>query len=378
MAIEFKRSPKPTIGVEWEIALVDPESRDLAPRAAEVLEIVAERHPEVHLEGEFLQNTVELVTGICDTVPEAVAELDRALAAVQEAATELGLRPWTSGSHPFSDFRENPVSKKGSYDEIIARTQYWGNQMLIWGIHVHVGISHEDRVWPIINALVTNYPHLLALSASSPAWDGLDTGYASNRTMLYQQLPTAGLPYQFQSWDEWVSYMVDQDKSGVINHTGSMHFDIRPASKWGTIEVRIADSTSNLRELSAIAALTHCLVVHYDRMIDRGEQLPTLQPWHVAENKWRAARYGLDAEIIISRDTDEAMVQDELRRLVDRLTPLAAELGCLRELDLVLEIIERGGGYERQRRAYQRTGTWIAAVDLACDELNELRPLEAE
>ncbi len=196
--------------------------------------------------------------------------------------------------------------------------------------------------------------------------------------MLYQQLPTAGLPYQFQSWDEWVSYMADQDKSGVINHTGSMHFDIRPASKWGTIEVRIADSTSNLRELSAIAALTHCLVVHYDRMIDRGEQLPTLQPWHVAENKWRAARYGLDAEIIISRDTDEAMVQDELRRLVDRLTPLAAELGCLRELDLVLEIIERGGGYERQRRAYQRTGTWIAAVDLACDELNELRPLEAE
>src|SRR5699024_6819247 len=108
------------------------------------------------------------------------------------------------------------------------------------------------------------------------------------------------------------------------------------------------------------------------------EQLPTLQPLHDAENKWRAARYGLDAEIIISRDTDEAMVQDELRRLVDRLTPLAAELGCLRELDLVLEIIERGGGYERQRRAYQRTGTWIAAVDLACDELNELRPLEAE
>ena len=176
MAIEFKRSPKPTIGVEWEIALVDPESRDLAPRAAEVLEIVAERHPEVHLEGEFLQNTVELVTGICDTVPEAVAELDRALAAVQEAATELGLRPWTSGSHPFSDFRDNPVSKKGSYDEIIARTQYWGNQMLIWGIHVHVGISHEDRVWPIINALVTNYPHLLALSASSPAWDRLKWG----------------------------------------------------------------------------------------------------------------------------------------------------------------------------------------------------------
>ena len=376
MGIEFKRSPRPTLGVEWEIALVDPETRDLAPRAAEILEIVAKNHPEVHLEREFLQNTVELVTGVCDTVPEAVAELSHDLDALKEAADSLGLRLRTSGSHPFSDFRENPVSEKGSYDEIIARTQYWGNQMLIWGIHVHVGISHEDRVWPIINALLTNYPHLLALSASSPAWDGLDTGYASNRTMLYQQLPTAGLPYQFQSWDEWCSYMADQDKSGVINHTGSMHFDIRPASKWGTIEVRIADSTSNLRELSAIVALTHCLVVHYDRMIDAGEELPSLQQWHVSENKWRAARYGLDAEIIISRDTDEAMVQDELRRLVAQLMPLANELGCARELELVLEILERGGGYERQRRVFKETGSWKAAVDLACDELNDLKALD--
>lgn len=376
MGIEFKRSPRPTLGVEWEIALVDPETRDLAPRAAEILEIVAKNHPEVHLEREFLQNTVELVTGVCDTVPEAVAELSHDLDALKEAADSLGLRLWTSGSHPFSDFRENPVSEKGSYDEIIARTQYWGNQMLIWGIHVHVGISHEDRVWPIINALLTNYPHLLALSASSPAWDGLDTGYASNRTMLYQQLPTAGLPYQFQSWDEWCSYMADQDKSGVINHTGSMHFDIRPASKWGTIEVRVADSTFNLRELSAIVALTHCLVVHYDRMIDAGEELPSLQQWHVSENKWRAARYGLDAEIIISRDTDEAMVQDELRRLVAQLMPLANELGCARELELVLEILERGGGYERQRRVFKETGSWKAAVDLACDELNDLKALD--
>ena len=372
MGIEFKRSPRPTLGVEWEVALVDPQTRDLAPRAADILEIVEQSHPEVHLEREFLQNTVELVTGICDSVPEAIAELSHDLDALKEAADQLGLRLWTSGSHPFSDFRENPVSEKGSYDEIIARTQYWGNQMLIWGIHVHVGISHEDRVWPIINALLTNYPHLLAISASSPAWDGLDTGYASNRTMLYQQLPTAGLPYQFQSWDEWCSYMADQDKSGVINHTGSMHFDIRPASKWGTIEVRISDSTSNLRELAAVVALTHCLVVHYDRMIDAGEELPTLQPWHVSENKWRAARYGLDAEIIVSRDTDETMVQDDLRRLVAQLKPLAQELNCAPELDLVLEILERGGGYERQRRKFQETGDWKAAVDLACDELLEL------
>lgn len=369
----FHASPRPTLGVEWELALADPETRDLVPYAGKVIDLVHERHPEIHLEREFLQNTVELVTGVCDTVPEAVAELRRDLAAVQEAADTLGLRLWSSGSHPFSDFREQPVSEKGSYKEIIARTQYWGSQMLIWGIHVHVGISDKERVWPIINALLTLYPHLLALTASSPGWDGIDTGYASNRTMLYQQLPTAGLPYQFQNWAEWESYMHDQDKSGVINHTGSMHFDIRPSGKFGTIEVRICDSTSNLTELSALVALTHCLVVYFDRMIDRGEQLPSLQDWHNAENKWRAARYGMEAIVITSRDTEERLVSDELRDWVQRLLPIAEELQCTAELQEVLTIVEHGAGYQRQRRIYEETGSWIPAVDATIAEMDSFQ-----
>ncbi|MGP5113941.1 glutamate--cysteine ligase [Corynebacterium casei] len=371
----FARSPQPTLGVEWEVALVDPSTRDLVPRASEIVDAVAQSAPEIHLEKELLQNTVELVTGICHSVPEAIAELHTGIRAVQAAAEERGMRVWASGGHPFSDFRKNPVSEKQTYSEIINRTQYWGQQMLLWGTHVHVGISHEDRVWPIINALMTKYPHLLAISACSPGWDGIDTGYASNRTMLYQQLPTAGMPYQFENWQQWQDYMRDQSISGVINHTGSMHFDIRPASKWGTIEVRVSDAASNLRELSAVVALTHCLVVHYDRMIDAGEQLPTLQPWHVAENKWRAARYGMDALVITSRETDERWVEDELTDMVEQLTPLACELGCARELELVLEIIERGAGYERQRTQFETSGDWKSVVDMTCDELDTLTPL---
>ena len=169
--------------------------------------------------------------------------------------------------------------------------------------------------------------------------------------------------------------MYDQNRSGVINHTGSMHLDIRPAAKWGTIEVRISDATSNLRELSAVVALTHCLVVHYDRMIDRGEPLPTLQPWHVEENKWRAARYGLEALVIVNRETDERWVTEELTELVDELSPLAEELGCHDELHLIPEILERGGAYQRQRRVFQRTGSWQAVVDATCDDMEELTPL---
>ena len=219
---------------------------------------------------------------------------------------------------------------------------------------------------------MTKYPHLLALSASSPGWEGLDTGYASNRTMLYQQLPTAGMPYQFQNWDEWVGFMHDQQTSGVINHTGSMHFDVRPAAKWGTIEVRISDATSNLRELAAIVALTHCLVVHYDRMLEAGEPLPTLQPWHVAENKWRGARYGLEAVVITSRATDERWVSEELSLLVDELLPIAQDLDCVEELRLVEDILERGAGYQRQRRIYQETGDWRAVVKSSVQEMTEL------
>ena len=371
----FARSLEPTLGVEWEVALVDPVTWDLVPRGAELIDSVRAAHTDIHLEKEFLQNTVELVTGVCRTVPEAMGDLGASLSAVREAATAMDVRLWASGGHPFTDFRKNPVSNKASYSEIINRTQYWGQQMLLWGTHVHVGIRHEDRVWPIINALMTKYPHLLAISACSPAWEGLDTGYASNRTMLYQQLPTAGMPYQFENWTQWQSYMRDQAISGVINHTGSMHFDIRPASKWGTIEVRISDATSNLRELSAIVALTHCLVVHYDRMLDAGDTLPTLQPWHVAENKWRGARYGMDALVITSRETDERWVKDELADMLEELAPLSQELGCARELQLVQEIIDSGAGYQRQRRLYEETGSWQKVVKATADEMEQLLPL---
>ncbi|MGV0434806.1 glutamate--cysteine ligase [Corynebacterium ureicelerivorans] len=371
---DFARSAGPTLGVEWEICLVDPETRDLVPRAAEVIDEVQARHPDIHLEREFLQNTIELVTPICANTSEAIQALNKDLTVIKEVADEKGLKLWASGGHPFSDFRTNPLSPKNTYEEIVNRTQYWGQHMLLWGIHCHVGISHEDKVWPIINAVMTKYPHLLAISASSPGWDGIDTSYASNRTMLYQQLPTAGMPYQFQSWDEWVSFMRDQQTSGVINHTGSMHFDVRPAAKWGTIEVRISDATSNLRELAAVVALTHCLIVHYDRMLERGAELPTLQQWHVAENKWRGARYGMDALVITNRDTDEAWVKDELQLLIDELTPVAADLGCVDELNLVREIIQRGAGYERQRAIYARTGDWKDVVDATCAEMWELTP----
>ena len=396
MTEEFAGSPEPTLGVEWEVAFVDPLTRDTAPVAGEVMDLIDAAHPGHRLQREFLANTIELVTGVHHRVPEAIAELDEQLALVLAAAAQVGVDVLLSGSHPFARGTAQRVSAKGHYSEIINRTQWWGNQMIIWGIHVHVGIKDAERVLPIIQALATKLPHMLALSGSSPAWNGEDMGYASNRSLLYQQLPTAGLPPDIYTWQQWQSYMHDQSRSGVINHTGSMHLDIRPASKYGTIEVRVADATSNLRELAAIVALTHCLAVYYDRKYEAGEQLPSLQPWHVAENKWRAARYGMDALVIVDRDTNERWVKDELADLVAELSPLADELGCAAELAYVMDIVSHGAGYERQRAAAAAAGAlpamvtedevrererelgytpWRAAVDLGVRELRAGHPL---
>ncbi|KAB1503224.1 glutamate--cysteine ligase [Corynebacterium sp. 320] len=382
---------EPTVGIEWEVALVDPKTRDLVPRAAELLEKMDSDYLGHRVVREFLANTVEMVTGVHRTVPEAVDDLRQQLLQLLDAADQCGVHLFSAGTHPFAHWGDQVLSEKSSYQEIIERTQYWGRQMLIWGIHVHVGVGSKEKVWPIINAVMTHYPHVLALSASSPAWEGLDTGYASNRTLLYQQLPTAGIPYQFASWEEWEQFNVDQDRSGVINHTGSMHFDVRP-SKYGTVEIRFADATMEIWELAAIAAYIHCLVVFFERQYDEGEELPLLQPWHVAENKWRAARYGLEALIITDRETTERWVTDELKDWVTTLMPVAEELGCAAELADVLRLVDRGGDYTLQRNEARAAGAalepsvrtrgdagaeegftqpkaWVAAVDLTVESL---------
>ncbi|WP_278763607.1 glutamate--cysteine ligase [Corynebacterium argentoratense] len=363
----------PTVGIEYELALIDSEGQ-LVNRAQAVIDaaspMLAKGEVEVpRLEREFLANTVEVVTGVCDTIPQAMKQIRGGVRAVAEAAEGEGLAVWSAGSHPFAQWEDQEVSDKGTYSEIIERTQFWGRQMLIWGLHVHVGVSEQRRVWPIINALMVKFPHLLALSASSPAWNGVDTGYASNRTMLYQQLPTADIPYTFRSWAEYEDYMEQQGRSGVTSHTGSMHFDIRPAVEYGTVEVRVCDAPASLDDVESIAALIHALVVFYDKRLgeyidahgpDVSDEelfgvLPSLPHWHNAENKWRAARYGLDALVIADRDVREVDVREDLAALVEMLRPVANELGCAQALERVLSIEP---GYVAQRRA----DSWKAAV----------------
>ena len=294
---------------------------------------------------------------MCANAEQAASDLADGLGRVQSAAAELDVLLYGGGSHPFARWEDQEVSDGHRYATLIDRTQWWGRQMVIFGVHVHVGIRSAAKVWPLINALLTYHPHLTALSASSPYWSGTDTGYASNRTMLFQQLPTAGLPFQFETWAQYRAYLDDVFTTGVITDASELRWDIRPSPLLGTIEVRACDGFSRPQDVVAVAALIHCLVVDLEHQLDEGVLPPPLPPWHVQENKWRAARYGLDAIIIRDADNTEVHVVDDINELLGRLEPTARTLGCTRELAGITGILDAGAGYQRMRAAAEADGT---------------------
>lgn len=373
MRIDFHGSPEPTLGVEWELALVDRRSRDLRNDATHLFARAKPRLPDPNkLHKELLRNTVEIVSGVCHTVGEAMADLRQTLEVVLPAGDDLDIDLYGAGTHPFASWTGQQLTEGHRYEELINRTQWWGRQMLIWGVHVHVGLPEKARVMPVLSALLNHYPHLQALSASSPIWAGIDTGYASNRALMFQQLPTAGLPFQFETWSEFEAFTHDQVVTGVIEELTEIRWDVRPAPAHGTLENRVCDGVSNFTELSALVALMHCLVVDLDTRLAAGETLPTMPPWHVQENKWRAARYGLDAIVITDAASHERLVTDDLADLLERLAPVADRLGCAEELAAVADIPRRGASYQRQRAvAEAHDGDLVAVVDSVVRELRD-------
>ena len=330
--------------------LADGETGDLVPRAPEVIEALEERTAlERHtVTGELLTNTVEVTSGIGDTVAAAVDDIADAIAAIRTVTNPMSVELLCAGSHPFAQWYDQSITDKTRYHKLIERTQWWGRNMMIWGIHVHVGVEDVNKVFPIINALAAYLPHLQALSASSPFWAGERTGYASNRSLVFQQLPTAGLPWPLENWSEFESYLDDMVGTGVMEDATEVRWDIRPAPRWGTIEVRACDGMSTLPELAAVAALVQALVEEFSRALDEGRELMSLQPWFVRENKWRAARYGLDARIIVDRDGTQAPVREHLLATLERVADIAVELKCAREISAIETTLAQGASYARQ------------------------------
>ncbi len=364
MQIPFSSSQRCSLGVEWELQLVDPETRELTSGAVEILEDVrpdgTDEHPKA--KHELLQSTIEVITSVCGSVAEARADLADTTRTVAHAAQQRGLQMMCAGTHPTSNWASQDISPKPRYQQLVTHLQWLARRLQIFGVHVHVGVRSPEKAIPIVNALTAYVPHFLALTASSPFWMGQDTGLASARSKVFESLPTAGLPYQLSGWDQFESYMETMISTQTIESVREVWWDIRPHPDFGTVELRMCDGLPTLDEVVVVAALAQCLVERLDRDYDRGYTLPTPKNWVVHENKWRAARYGLDAEIIVDERGSALPVRQSLLDLADELMPIARRLSCADELAGIDRVLAIGASYQRQRAIAEASGGDLTKV----------------
>ncbi|EIV94019.1 glutamate--cysteine ligase [Frankia sp. QA3] len=379
MQIPFSSSTSSSLGIEWELQLVDQQSRELRGEATAILDELRAKIGEreaAKAKHELFESTVEVITGVCGSVGEATADLAGTVSLLRDLAERRGVGLMCSGTHPISDYAGQRITDDNRYSRLVSQMQWLARRLLIFGVHVHVGVRSPDKAMPIMNALMAHIPHFLALSASSPFWLGGDTGLASSRSQVFASLPTAGLPYPLEDWPRFESFMETLITSGTIETIREVWWDIRPHPNFGTVELRICDGLPTLMEVGAVAALAQCLVDRMNTQIDRGYRLPTPQRWLVQENKWRAARYGLEAQIMVNDRGGVRSVRDDLVDLVEDLLPVAHRLDCAEQLADVLVILETGASYTRQRAAARRAdGDLTRVVDTLLEEMNTGRPV---
>ncbi len=349
--LDFAKSAQSTVGIEWELGLVDSVTGQLRNVGDDILaQLDVPSDEPFQIVGEFMLNTLELVTGVCQTVEEGLDQLASAGRYILDHISSDEMTLFSQGTHPFANPFEERVSSGSRYQKLLDRTQYWGQQMLIYGVHAHIGLDHVNKALPALNYLIKYYPHMLALSASSPYWVGYDTGYVSQRTLLFQQLPTSGLPFQFSTWADYEKVVGDLFKVGVVDDVTEIRWDVRPVPRFGTVEQRMCDGVSTLQQVGAITALTQCLV--HEAVGGDADDIPAidvLPPWFIEENKWRAARYGLDAIVIIDSAGTEMLVTDHLEQVLNRVEPIADSLGCATELQWVEDMLRSDNSATQQR-----------------------------
>ncbi len=366
-SIPFTSSPRPTIGVELEVQILDPDTMNLTAGSLDILERVGNDHPKI--KQELTQSTIEVITGICENVAEARADLAGTLEEVYQIGDEVGLGFALAATHPFAQWRDQKIFPNDRYQMLVDKIQWPARRLLIYGLHVHVGVSSGEKAIALSNALTTYIPHMLALSASSPFTDHEDTGLASARAKIFEGMPTAGLPFRLANYGEFQAFMNTLIRAQAIKTIREIWWDIRPHPDFGTIEIRVCDVPSTLTEVCALTALIQSLVVSLGDAYDNGNYVNILRAWIVRENKWRAVRNGLDADLITDNRGGHSPLRTELATLIEKVSPFAEKLGCLSELGDLQPILNEGASYERQRRVYEETESLEAVVRSLSNEM---------
>jgi carboxylate-amine ligase len=337
----FDRHAPLTVGVEEELMLLDPESLDLAPRASELLERTG-GDPRFKLELPAAQ--VEIVSPPAATVPELAAFLASARRDLHAAAGDM-VRLAGAGVHPFAA-PEGELNRGPRYDHTIATYGRVARRQLVFALQVHVAVPGAECARAVHNALRSYLPELLALAANAPYYAGEDTGLATVRPKIGEQLPRQGVPPPIESWDRLAADLEWGERAGTVQHPGVWWWELRPHPVHGTLEVRVPDTQATVADSAAVAAVVHALVAWLVRRHDAGEPLPVAPTWRIEENRWAALRDGVHG----------ALADLETGELLGELEPVAAELGCAAELEGARALIAAGGGAQRQRDAAARGG----------------------
>ena len=346
----FGQSDPYTLGVEEEYQLLDGTSFDLVQHIDTVLAAIEGHELQPHINPELMQSVLEIATPVCHTPSDVLRELVKLRAYVCGVARDKGLRVGSAGTHPFSLFERQRITAKDRYRQLVDQLQYIARRELIFGMHVHVAIDDPEKAIKVMNGLLPQLAPLLALSASSPFWRGEPTGLMSSRQMVFSAFPRSGPPPRFRDYEDYAEVVGQLERTGCIADYTHIWWDIRPHPRLGTIEIRICDAVTRVEDAVAITAYCQALVKQLSEMYDAGNEIPTYHRILTTENKWLAARYGLDAPImdLATGKRNRIPIAKLVRRTLREIEPHARELGSERELEGVRALLDRGSSAHRQ------------------------------
>ena len=363
----IKEIQKLTIGVEEEYQLIDPKTRELTSYVTELLEegsLVSEND----VKPELLQSQIEIGSNVCRTVQNLELDLSRLRLLIKKYANKKNLEIIAAGTHPFSHWKNQVVTDKTRYRGFMDSTQYVGKRMLIFGMHVHIGVEDKDLRVDVMNQMRYFIPHIMALSSSSPFWQGNNTGFKSFRSIIFEDLPRTGVPETFSSYQEYSRYVKTLVKSNSIEDPSKIWWDIRPHSEYPTLEFRMCDCSTSLKDAVSIAALIQALVAKVITLRKSNQQWRNYRGSLIHENKWRSAQKGVKSSLIDLGDEKEVPFGDLISEMLEFIDDVVDDLGTRDYIDNILTISNKGSSADKQIKIYNEREKIEDVVDFLIKE----------
>ena len=364
--LEFTSCKEHSVGVELELQLIDGNTKELASATSKIIKEL-KNYP--HVKHELFESVIEINSKPCLTIEELKTDLKKHVQVLYDQVSKHDIKLTMAGTHPTANWAKQEISPDKRYQDIVNKIQMPVKRMLIYGLHVHVGVRSGDEAIVVKSALMDYLPHLLALSTSSPYWVKRDSGMESYRVKILETLPTTGLPFKLHNWEEFSELVYVLKKAGTIESIREIWWDVRPHPDFGTVEIRVCDAVPLFEDVFSIAALVQSLVAYSAKKYREHDEIGHLPSFLIRENKWRAARYGIDAQLITNTLGDVIPVKKSVESLINELMPIAKEINTDKDLKNIEQIFKHGTSSKRQRKVFNETnGNWNAVIDSLINE----------